>query len=248
MCKRKTGYFSLRFINTITWETQQFYCTFDAECAGRLRKSNPMIFSVEEISTACWINELQHWSSIMRRKPHLLNKYDDAGTALRQKCETLESSWTYLPCPRLPAPRPPQSTRSSWNDSVCAPGQVQREQDVKCERGAVRYLMVELLRIAQRQLVPHVGVVAHSHEVVIPRALDINMNVMWRVWKGWRRASSPGWGPWRSQGIDLTGASALSHSGKASNPWGCCSCPCWFDPTRNQRGSICRLSGSRSPA
>ena len=35
--------------------------------------------------------------------------------------------------------------------------------------------MVELLRIAQRQLVPHVGVVAHSHEVIIPRALDINI-------------------------------------------------------------------------
>jgi len=33
------------------------------------------------------------------------------------------------------------------------------------------HLMVELLRVAQRQLVPHVGVVAHSHEVVIPRAL-----------------------------------------------------------------------------
>ena len=33
------------------------------------------------------------------------------------------------------------------------------------------HLVVELLGVGQRQLVPHVGVVAHTHKVVVPGAL-----------------------------------------------------------------------------
>ena len=115
------------------------------------------------------------------------------------------------------------------------------------------YLMIELLGVTQSQLVSHVRVVAHSHEVVVPRALEFTK---WWEWLhylhykelviNWSTLNLPEWEPWRSQGTDPTGASGLSHSGREGNPWGCCSCPCWFDPTQNQMGSACMLSMSRS--
>ena len=40
------------------------------------------------------------------------------------------------------------------------------------EVGGAVDLVVELLRVGERQLVPHVGVVAHTHEVVVPRTLQ----------------------------------------------------------------------------
>ena len=35
----------------------------------------------------------------------------------------------------------------------------------------VNYLVIELLRVGEGELVAHVGVVSHSHEVVIPGTL-----------------------------------------------------------------------------
>ena len=36
----------------------------------------------------------------------------------------------------------------------------------------VNYLVIELLRVGEGELVAHVGVVSHAHEVVVPRTLN----------------------------------------------------------------------------
>ena len=40
----------------------------------------------------------------------------------------------------------------------------------------INYLVIELLWVGERELVAHVGVVPHAHEVVVPRTLNKTKN------------------------------------------------------------------------